>query len=333
MRLPHLLLDRLCFTFTSAAELVRALGETAMPEEIAEIERLAALQLPPITSPHALATMLGVNDGLVWSMINRPQRHYRTFAVPKGRQERVIHAPRVALKVFQKWLSVRLVAAYPRPSHVFGFTPGFSHIDAAAQHLGARWTLGVDIHNFFPTTPEWLVNARLQFMGFNALGAKVVARLACFQGNLAQGAPSSPVLSNICFSDLDQQLADVAVKYHVRMSRYADDIVFSGIEDVPAQLKGDVQSLFSPSPWKLAQHKISLDVLPDRLKIHGLLVHGEKIRLIKGYRNQIRAYQHLMDQGAIGEADKARIRGHLSYAAAVDKGSVSPMSEPLAGDA
>lgn len=333
MRLPHLLLDRLCFTFASAEELVRALGETAKPEEIATIERLAALQLPPITSPHALATMLGLNDGLVWSMINRPQRHYRTFPVPKGKHERVIHAPRVALKVFQKWLSVRLVSAYTRPSHVFGFTPGLSHMDAAAQHLGAQWTFGVDIENFFPSTPEWLVNARLQAMGFNELGAKVVARLACFQGNLAQGAPSSPVLSNICFSDLDQQLADVAAKYQVRMSRYADDIVFSGFEGFPTQLQEDVLSLFPPSPWKLAEHKTSLDVLPNRLKVHGLLVHGEKIRLTKGYRNQMRAYQHLMDRGVIREADKARIRGHLSYAAAVNKSLIRSKSEPPAGEA
>ena len=169
-------------------------------------------------------------------------------------------------------------------------------------------------------------------MGFNQLGAKVVACLACFQGNLAQGAPSSPVLSNICFSDLDQQLADVAAKYRVRMSRYADDIVFSGVKDFPTQLQEDVLSLFPPSPWKLAEHKTSVDVLPNRLKVHGLLVHGEKIRLTKGYRNQMRAYQHLMDQGTIRESDRARIRGHLSYAAAVNRNSVLPESEP-AGEA
>lgn len=333
MRLPHLLLDRLCFTFASAEELVRALGETVKPEEIATIERLATLQLPPITSPHALATMLGLNDGLVWSMINRQQRHYRTFPVPKGKHERVIHAPRVALKVFQKWLSVRLVSAYARPAHVFGFTPGFSHMDAAAQHLGAQWTFGVDIENFFPSTPERLVNSKLQAMGFNELGAGVVARLACFQGNLAQGAPSSPVLSNICFSDLDQQLADIASKYQVRMSRYADDIIFSGVESFPTELQEDVHSLFPPSPWKLAEHKTSLNTLPNRLKVHGLLVHGEKIRLTKGYRNRIRAYQHLMDQGVIREADRARIRGHLSYAAAVNNTPIGADSEPPASEA
>ena len=333
MRLPHLFLDRLCFTFASADELVRALGDTAKPEEIAAIERLAALQLPPITSPHALATMLGLNDGLVWSMINRPQRHYRTFTVPKGKHERVIHAPRVALKVFQKWVSVRLVSAYARPPHVFGFFPGLSHLNAAAQHLSAQWTFSIDIENFFPSTPEWLVNARLQAMGFNELGANVIARLACFQGNLAQGAPSSPILSNICFSDLDQCLSNAAEKYQVRISRYADDIVFSGVSEFPPQFGDDVLALFPGSPWKLAEHKTSLDVLPNRLKVHGLLVHGEKVRLTKGYRNQIRAYQHLMDKGAVGEADKARIRGHLSYAASVENSSAPRKTEPPAGEA
>lgn len=327
MRLPHPLLDRLCFTFESADELVRALGDTVDSEEIATIERLTELQLPPITSPHTLATMLGLNDGLVWSMINRTHRHYRTFSVPKGKRERLIHAPRVALKVLQKWLSVRLTALYERPSHVFGFVPGLSHLDAAAQHLSAQWVFSVDIENFFPTTPELLVSTRLQAMGFNELGAKVISRLACFQGNLAQGAPSSPVLSNICFSDVDQQLSAVAARHGVRMSRYADDIVFSGISEFPPQLKSDVLSLFLESTWKLAEHKTTLDILPNRLKVHGLLVHGDKIRLTKGYRNQIRAYRHLMDRGAIGDADEDRIRGHLTYAAAVDKASALPKSQ------
>jgi len=254
-------------------------------------------------------------------MVNRQARHYRTFEIPKGTGLRSITAPRVALKVIQKWLSVRLQAIYQRPAHVFGFIPGLSHIDAAARHLNASWVLNFDIENFFPSTPELLVQGSLRQIGYAETGAALVARLACFQRHLAQGAPTSPVLSNIAFQQMDIQLSALAAKHQLRLSRYADDIVLSGTSQMPATLVDDVRVLFLQTPWRLAEQKTHLAVLPTRLKVHGLLVHGDQVRLTKGYRNKLRAFKYLHEKGAIHHDHLARIRGHLSYASAVERWS------------
>lgn len=319
MRLPHLLLDNLCFTFSSGEDLLRALGDSIELAEAESIRQLVGAGLPPVTSARALAAMVGVNEGLVWSMVNRQARHYRTFEIPKGKGLRPITAPRVALKIIQKWLSVRLQSIYQRPSHVFGFIPGLSHIDAATCHLKAHWVLNFDIENFFPSTPEQLVHDSLCQIGYPDAGATLVARLACFQSHLAQGGPTSPVLSNIAFRHIDTQLNDLATKHELRLTRYADDIVLSGTGQIPATLADDVRALFLHTPWLIAEKKTHLAVLPSRLKVHGLLVHGDKVRLTKGYRNKLRAFKHLHDKGAILPDHLARIRGHLSYASAVDR--------------
>ncbi|TDM06120.1 MAG: hypothetical protein C4K60_15845 [Ideonella sp. MAG2] len=319
MRLPHLFLDRLCFGLSGPEELLRVLGPLASPGEDECIRRLCALDLPPVSSPRALAAMLGVSEGLVWSMLHRQHRHYRHFSIPKGRGSRDITAPRVALKVIQKWLAVRLQAKYYRPGHVFGFVPGLSHIDAARQHLGARWVCSFDIENFFPTTPEGLVAARLVDLGFPESGAGIVARLACFSGVLAQGAPTSPVLSNIALCDIDQRLSLLAERYSLRLTRYADDIVFSGLEAVPDQLAREVYELFAASSWRLSEAKTERVEIPSRLKVHGLLVHGEEVRLTKAYRNRIRAYRYLMERNGIQQADLPKVKGHLSFAESVRK--------------
>lgn len=323
MRLPLPLLESLFFQLSTRDELVKALGDSVDMVEIEEIDRAVARKIPPVTSRTVLATMFGVHPGLIWSFENRQHTHYRSFVIPKGKNKpgRRIDAPRVALKIVQKWLSVQLQSVYVPADHVYGFVPGRSHLDAATVHANARWLFSVDIENFFSTTPESLVVSNLQHAGFGAKGAALVARLACFRGALAQGAPSSPILSNLCFQEMDAILLQLALTYEVRCTRYADDIVFSGIDSYscPPQLISDIMDIFSTSVWQLAGHKTSVVSLPSRLKVHGLLVHGEKPRLTKGYRNKLRAFRHMLAANYVRETDLARLRGHVTYGDMVER--------------
>ncbi|QJQ04563.1 reverse transcriptase family protein [Undibacterium parvum] len=283
-----------------------------------EIRRLDALNLPPVSSRQILGLMFGLNSGLIWSFQSRTHRYYRTFNIPKGNRQRRIDAPCVGLKAIQKWLATQLQGAYKVPDHVFGFVAGRSHIDAASVHAQAVWVLSVDIRDFFQTTPKSLVKTRLLELGFLEKGAELIASLCCLRDNLAQGAPTSPLLSNVCFIHVDQQLSYLADKYNLRLSRYADDIVFSGKGQCPDTLRDELESLFIGSTWVLAPEKTELVSLPKRLKVHGLLVHGENIRLTKGYRNKIRTYKHLLATKGAELTNSEKIKGHISYEKYVD---------------
>ena len=228
MRLPQLLVESPYFVFAAEDELVSALAEAVGADELSEIRRLCLLGLPPVTSRDVLATMLGINPGLVWSFENRSRRHYRHFTIPKGKGVRHIHAPKIGLKIVQKWLSVHLQKAFQAPQHVYGFVPGRSHIMAARVHCGARWIYSVDIENFFPSTPLEIVHSAFKQIGYQDDSSEMLSRLCCLNGFLAQGAPTSPVLSNICFTEIDQSLQEISKKYDVKLTRYADDIVYSG---------------------------------------------------------------------------------------------------------
>lgn len=320
MRLPHALLDSQYFLFNSAGDLHKALGTSVDDEERATIDQLAQAGLPPVTSRNTLATLLGLNPGLIWSMERKPLRHYRTFLIPKGNgRHRRIDAPRVALKLIQKWLSIQLAKTYNPAEHVFGFISGRSHVDAARVHVNARWVFSVDIRDFFQTTPIRRVLDSLKEIGFNEEGALLIANLTCLNAHLAQGAPTSPTLSNICFAEMDSALLRIARESRLRLSRYADDIVFSGTGEIPAQLQAQLVALFTNTPWTLAEDKTSLAIAPKRLKVHGLLVSGNTVRLTKGYRNRLRAYEHLLTRGQISAEDLATIRGHLAYAKFVER--------------
>lgn len=291
------------------------MGDSISSEERAEITRLLTIGLPPVLSRTTLATMFGVNPGLIWSFENRQKRHYHSFVIPKGKSGnvRTINAPRVALKIVQKWFSVQMEKAFNPSSHVYGFVRGRSHVDAAMVHSKANWVYSVDLSNFFQTTPQSMVKSALEKIGFGTDGAKLLSHLSCFQGALAQGSPSSPVLSNICFHAVDIELRKIADTYGVRLTRYADDIVFSGHDEFPLGLGDDVQNLFLTTPWKLAQKKTNFSKLPNRLKVHGLLVHGDEVRLTKGYRNKLRAFRNLIKYDKVSGSDLSIMKGHIQY--------------------
>lgn len=57
--------------------------------------------------------------------------------------------------------------------------------------------------------------------------ATVLAHLCCFRRRLPQGAPTSPVISNMISSQMDSELQHLARICHSTYTRYADDITFS----------------------------------------------------------------------------------------------------------
>ncbi|WP_165772027.1 reverse transcriptase family protein [Niveispirillum lacus] len=298
------------------------MGDAAGGEEVAEIGRLSAAGLPPITSLNALSVMTGYNPGFVWALANRTARYYRVFEIPKGRGTRQIEAPRVALKLIQKWLCHHFSAKWQPLDAVHGFVPGRSHLTAASVHLRAEWILSIDLENFFPSTPIDQIRGSLRKLGYqDGDGLELIANLLSFRGRLSQGAPTSPVISNIALSDIDGILSDIARNFRIRFTRYADDITFSGISGVqlPDELLASVREQFVGTPWRISERKIHIAKSPARLKVHGLLVHGDELRLTKGYRNRLRAYRHLMQLGRIDASDLGKVTGHMNYASQIER--------------
>jgi len=309
----------LLISFLSDEFYFRALSRELVDEYGESIRRLVEKELPPVVSTRCLATLFGYSPRFMYSICQKPEKNYRVFSIKKGTKTREIHAPRVALKVVQKWIAYHLSEAIEFEDYVCGFVKGRSPIDGAKPHCNAQWVYSVDIENFFPSTPIEKVKDSLVELGYPEKGAEILAKLCSYNDCLSQGSPASPILSNLVFKNADTALHALAQKYDIRYTRYADDVVFSGQAEFPEELKAEVKVIIQSEGWKLSDKKEHLAQLPNRLKVFGLLVHGEKPRLTKGYRNRIRAYQHLLDSNKIDDNDIDKIRGHLSYAGFVNR--------------
>lgn len=313
-------LPPLLVSFNSVETLIASLPAATLNSHEAEIRRVVALGLPPAVSLRTLATLFGVSAEFVGAISRAPSRYYRIFKIKKGKKTRTIQAPRIALKVFQAWFAHHVARAVQLPACVYGFVPGRCGVkEAAQQHSPARWVYSLDIRDFFPSITEQQVREALVRIGYADSSAAFLTRLMTLNGRLPQGSPASPVISNWVFFTTDQRLLTLANELGVRYTRYADDLVFSGIDMPPQEIQNRVREIVTGAGWTIAADKEHLVSRPARLKVHGLLVHGPRPRLTKGYRNRIRAFRHLLQTNKIAEADQAKIRGHLTYAEFIDR--------------
>ena len=306
----------LLVSFSSVEKYLSSLPEKHLERYQDEIRNLHEKNFPAVVSPYCLSVLFGYSREFIHAMSKRPHKFYRTFSIRQGKKWREINSPRVALKAIQKWAGFHLSNALTFPDSVYGFVKSRSFVDAAKVHIGARWVYSVDIKDFFPSVNEELVTDALERIGYSENGASLLCSLCTLNGSLAQGSPASPVLSNIIMKPYDERLLELSQRHKIKVTRYADDIVFSGTEEFDEQLSKDIVQLFEGSEFRLNPEK---DYFADtkkgqRLKVHGLLVKDNKVTLSKGYRNKIRAYKHMLAAGKVDTKDLPRINGHIKFA-------------------
>ena len=232
------------------------MGDTCGEEEAALIRHYGANGLPPVCSREAIATMFGYNPGFIWSLLEKTEKHYRLFTIPKGRGQRSISAPRVGLKLIQRWLNLHWSLVWLPPECVHGFIAGKSHVSAAKFHRNARWVISADIADFFPSVKTARVRQGLEILGYaDHDSLEILEQLVCLDGALTQGAPTSPILSNIALMELDTKLETLAAEVDAVYTRYADDIVFSGKNDLPEGLDVSIKALIAEDGWTLSEEK------------------------------------------------------------------------------
>jgi hypothetical protein len=159
-----------------------------------------------------------------------PRYRYRHFTVPKADGTlREIAEPGVDLKAVQyKILGLYLAKEKPHPAAI-GYRRHKSAADHAWAHAGAQTIITADIEDFFPSTTRYRVRQlwKEHSQQFNDLEVTLLTNLTTYRGALPQGAPTSPVLSNLVNVGLDVRLAALAKQTGATYTRYADDLAFS----------------------------------------------------------------------------------------------------------
>jgi RNA-directed DNA polymerase len=233
-----------------ARNLLRRFGlpEIAHDFELAEWFRIPLNQLQ----------WLADSRGMERTSESEPLRHYRYRLLAKRHGKlRLIECPKPRLKALQRVVLREIVERIPPHPAVHGFRKRRSIKTNAEQHVGKRVVIRLDLEDFFPTITAARVRGLFAGVGYPRDVARLLTglctnsapshvwfdatkddHLAYAQGSrysaphLPQGAPTSPALANLVAYRMDCRLAGLARSLDATYTRYADDLVFSGDDEL-----------------------------------------------------------------------------------------------------
>lgn len=272
-----------------------------------------------LKSREDLAAWLGVTDRRLRFLlyVAGSNKNYTSFEIKKrDGGVRLIDAPSPALKKIQHKL-LDVFSEIVVPSLIAkGYVRGASIIDHAYLHRRRRHIILADLESFFPTITFQRVRGALLAKPFmlNSQVATCVAQLCCKDGSLPQGAPTSPVLSNLICRALDRKILWLASRHRFTVSRYADDICFSSNKrDIPpsfvACVDGEIipgQALISAvesSGFSLNIKKFKVKERNSQQLVTGLVVNDGPA-LPRKWRRQLRTLLHLIENNSIEKASE-----------------------------
>jgi retron-type reverse transcriptase len=250
-----------------------------------------------------LANRLGVSWDHLKAVVFGPHRLYRWHRIPKKRGgKRTLHTPIPELKEIQRRLLRKLFAKLPVHPCAMGFVKGKSIVDHARVHQGRKLILKVDIKDFFSSTRYVRIQKFLRQLGWQTTYrswvpcAFSVLMGAVYYKGLPQGAPTSPILSNLINYKMDCRLAALARASRARYSRYADDIVFSFDEDDVQFVRGvlrRIRKILYENGYRINIQKTRILRQHQCQQITGLVVN-QKVQLPRKTRRLLRAVEHRM---------------------------------------
>jgi RNA-directed DNA polymerase len=222
---------------------------------------------------------------LVWHLYRyRSATRYRTKLLKKrSGGTRELRIPNPGLAILQAKLLECLILVFEPKVCVQGFVRGRSIKSHADLHCGRKWVLKVDLADYFGTINFGRVRGMFMSgpIGARQEAATVLAQLCCWENQLPQGAPTSPVVSNLVTRSLDLAMRRVAKRFGCFYSRYADDLTFStNRTEFPSQLA----TLYrEDGQWRT---KIG-DALATEIHAAGFSINDKKSRLMRFDTRQV----------------------------------------------
>jgi len=331
-------------------------------------------ELPALLTLNHLATRTGVSYQDLRGFICGSKNSYRHFRIRKrSGGHRLISVPNPGLMTVQRWLTAHILNHLPVHHCSYAFKPKASIKKCAARHVGARWLIKMDVAGFFGSISEIQVYWVFRALNYGPLISFELARLVTYApdvsprylrrywrarrhpspiltysrerlGYLPQGAPTSPMLSNLIMRDADREIEAVAKAAGLRYTRYSDDLTFSTTGEFSReQAKKVIQKVsavlrrmgLQPNPRK------TMVVPPGGRKVVlGLLVDGPEPKLPREFKSLLRQHLYYLERLGPWEHAKNRnfdtiwgmyrhIRGLIDYAKMIEEDYALSMKERL----
>lgn len=292
---------------------------------------LVDCDLPDIPTPRDLTVWLGITmPELEWyadtqNMIRTtkgPLCHYHYKWIEKRYGYRLIESPKPRLREIQRKILREILDVVPVHPAAHGFRREHSCMSYAAPHLGKNVVMRMDLRDFFMSIPARRVNALFSALGYPDGTARYLTGL-CTNSisnrallirpklnaasewlqlehkklstpHLPQGAPTSPALANLCALHFDRRLSALAKRMDADYTRYADDIAFSGGENIRRSTERVsllIARIAENEGFQINFRKTRIMHTSDRQVLTGIVVN-QKMNINRNEYDQLKAIIH-----------------------------------------
>ena len=231
---------------------------------------------------------LGFSAKTLYGISNNLGGHYHRVSIPKkDGSARILSVPDEALKKIQRSIADNLLAYEAVSSYAKAYKLAGGVKKNAAPHVGKAKILKLDIRNFFDSIMYSTVKDKAFPAEKYSESIRVLLSMLCYHNDvLPQGAPTSPVITNIIMRDFDDGVGSWCGERKISYTRYCDDMTFSGdfneneiIEFISAELR--------ERGFFLNSKKTVVARAGQRQIVTGVVVN-EKIGAASDYKRELR---------------------------------------------
>ncbi|TQV71406.1 RNA-directed DNA polymerase [Aliikangiella marina] len=323
--------------------------------QVASAVQAVDKRLPPIFSLRHISHLTGVDYFVLRSLVERNYiEPYKVFKLDKknkrsgNRGYRIISIPSPQLMIVQKWIAKNILKFGEVHTASFAYAENSKIIQAATLHCNCTWMIKLDVSNFFESFSEIAAYRVFRTLGYQPLISFEMSRLctklgtetrlrrhpawqsSSFSkyhkisryrnraiGHLPQGAPTSPMLSNLAMKNFDSAVSKIALDNNLVYSRYADDLCLSTNDksfDRTIARKVIISIYEKMNAIGLKPNLTKTQIVPPgaRKIVLGLLVDGNSPKLSREFRAKLRMHFHFLCRSDIGPAKHAERRGFES---------------------
>ena len=264
----------------------------------------------------SFAKEIGFNLQMLDNYITFADRFYNTFYISKKKKtkKRQIASPSKELKAIQRWILSNYFNDIPISNRANGFVKRRGIKRNAQFHLKKSYILTIDIKDFFPSiSQEKVYNAIKKHIDNNELCLKL-AKLCTYKKKLPQGAPTSPILSNIVFKDIDDKIERFCNARLVVYSRYADDLTFScDTKSALVEVYAFVNKQLYENSFTINKSKTRYLSGKGKLCITGLNLNSGKLTVGKKMKRNLRSNLYNIIVKKDSTINSNSVLGYLSF--------------------
>lgn len=262
---------------------------------------------------------VGLSRSVIENYITFADKHYNTYYQhKKSGGKRVIDCPGANLKAIQRWILKNHLNKLEVNKRANGFVEKRGIKRNAMFHLNKRYLLTIDIINFFTSISQKQVFETLKEQLSDKDFAIKIAKICTFKRRLPQGAPTSPVLSNLIFKKIDDEIMKYCNSNLITYSRYADDMTFSSDNKHSLQLAYKfVNELLYKNGFNINKKKTRYISGKGNMSVTGVNINKGVPKVKSKLKRQIRAELHhyIIKEEKI---DLRRLAGNISFISSIE---------------